>query len=279
MIRIAQGDIDEPLFQVANVRSGGSWCVWTAALAFFVGLIAFWSEQSWLLTFFLPTAYLSILLAVIRTLHTWRDPFNPLCLVLTIGFVRFLLPGILLLIGTEPPEQVTLLFELMKLSDSDWMWGNALALLGMVATVLGWLLIQMRPRPLKRLKFSLPESVKYTSSAGMLVGGLALVAFVASNASLGVIMSGGFRGTTVQVGTGKYFFLAYLLIAGSVILSCCLLSAKSYQTPNGPADCNGSPLLGSRGAESRNGSHRCGATFTLVPQSRKEGVEETGTDA
>jgi oligosaccharide repeat unit polymerase len=224
VIRVAQGDINKPLFQVANVQSGGSWCVWTAALAFLVGLISFSSGQSWLLSSFLPAAYLAIGFAFIRTLHTWRDPFNPLCLILTIGFVRFLLPGILLLSGTEPPDAVMLLFDLMKLSDSDWAWGNALALMGILATVLGWLLIQIRPRSEKHLKFDLAASVKDASLAGMLVGITALSTFVLTNASLGVIMSGGFRGTTIQVGTGKYFFLAYLLIAGGVLVSCYLLA-------------------------------------------------------
>jgi oligosaccharide repeat unit polymerase len=52
----------------------------------------------------------------------------------------------------------------------------------------------------------------------MLVGCLAFLAFVLMNASLGVITSGEFRGTTIQEGTGKYFFLAYLMISGSVLI-------------------------------------------------------------
>ena len=224
MIRIAQGQVDEPLFQVANVRSGGLWSVWTAALAFFIGLIAFWSGQLWLLSFFLPAAYLAIVLAFLRTLHTWRDPFNPLCLVLTVGLGRFLIPGILILTGVEPDGEAMLVFQLMKLSDSDWEWANGLALVGMLAAVLSWMLIQTSPTSEKHLKFELTQSVMHTSVLGMLVGGLALYVFVAANASLGVIITGGFRSTTVQVGTGKYFFLAYLLIAGGVLLSCYFLA-------------------------------------------------------
>ena len=223
MIRIAQREIDEPLFQAANVRFGGSCCVWTAALAFFVGLIAFWSGQSSLLSFFLPAAYLAIVFAFVRTLHTWQDPFNPLCLVLIVGVVRFLLPGILILNGTEPTGEGMVLFR-SKLSDSDWEWGNALALVGILAVVLGWFLIQRGPRVEKHLKFNLSDSVMYTSLAGMLVGAVALFAFVVTNASLGVIRSGDFRATTIQVGTGKYFFLAYLLIAGGVLVSSYLLA-------------------------------------------------------
>jgi oligosaccharide repeat unit polymerase len=39
-----------------------------------------------------------------------------------------------------------------------------------------------------------------------------------------MILTGGFRGTVVQEGTGKFFFLAYLLIGGSAILTCYLLA-------------------------------------------------------
>jgi oligosaccharide repeat unit polymerase len=74
------------------------------------------------------------------------------------------------------------------------------------------------------LKFDLAASVTHAALAGMLVGLAALLTFVLANASLGVIITGGFRGTTVQVGTGKYFFLAYLLIAGGILLSCYLLA-------------------------------------------------------
>ena len=94
----------------------------------------------------------------------------------------------------------------------------------MLAVVLGWLLMQRPTSFDKHLKIELTDGGMYASLAGMVVGGLALMAFVLTNASLGVIMSGGFRATTIQVGTGKYFFLAYLLIAGGVLLSCYLLA-------------------------------------------------------
>lgn len=234
MIRIAQGTINQPVVQVAKVHSGGSLCVWTAAAAFLIGFVAFWSQQSWLLGLFLPGAYLTIVFVFLRTLHAWRDPFNPLCLVLIVGAVRFLVPGILILTGTEPEGEAMLTFSLMRLSDSDWEWANALALVGMLAAVLGWLLIQIRPGSEKYLKFDLSEGVKHAAIVGMAVGAAALLLFVRSNASLDVIASGDFRDTTIQVGTGKYFFLAYLLIAGSVLLSCYLLAhgrTKLSMTP------------------------------------------------
>ena len=224
MLRFAQGGFEESFPEEPKVRSGGFWCVWITAWAFCFGLITFWSGQSWFLSAFLPAAYLAIVVAFVRTIQTWRDPFNPLCLVLIVGVVRFLISGFLILNGAEPEGEVLVLFQSMKLTDRDWEGANVLALVGMLAVVLGWLSIQMRPRPPKRLKFDLSESVMHVSVAGMLVGGFSIFAFVMMNASLGVIMSGGFRGTTIQPGTGKYFFLAYLLIAGGVLLSCYLLA-------------------------------------------------------
>lgn len=218
MLRIAQGEFDGSFSQETFLRTHGFGCVWITASAFLFGLIAFWSGQSWLLSFFVPAAYSAFLFTFVRILVIWRDLFNPLCLVLTVGFIRFLLPGILILSGREPREEL-LVFQLMQISGSDWEWGNSLALLGMLAVVLGWFLMQMRPERQKRLTFDLSDSVKYASLAGMLVGFMALLAFVMTNASLGVIMSGAFRGTIIQEGTGKYFFSAYFLISGSVLLA------------------------------------------------------------
>ena len=224
MIRTIQGSADRYFFQVANVQSGGSWCVWTAVLTVSFGVIAFWAKQSWLLPFFLPAAYLTLALVLVRTLRTWRDPLNPLCLVLIIGLVRFLVPGFLIMNGAELEGEFKDLIDAMRISDTDWQWANVLALIGMLSVVLGWLSIQKPSERQKHLKFYVSETVKYASIIGMVIGGLAIFAFIVMNASLGVIVSGGFRSATIEVGTGKYFFLAYLLISGCVLLSCYFLA-------------------------------------------------------
>jgi oligosaccharide repeat unit polymerase len=157
-----------------------------------------------------------------------RDLLNPLCLFLVIGFVRFFLPGILSLSGAELPDEVDLFFQWLHLSDSDWQWGHALALVASLASVLGWLLIPGRWTLEKPLKFHLTDGVMYASLVGMLVGFMALAAFFVMNASLGALTSGEFRGTIIQKGTGKYFLMAYLLIAGSVLL-CCYLLSKGFK--------------------------------------------------
>jgi len=224
MLRFAQAAVNESFSEITKIRTRGFVTVWITASALFVGLIAFSSGQSWFLSTFIPAAYLAIVLALIRTNQTWRDPFNPLCLVLVIGLVRFLIPGFLIINGAELEGEFKDLIDAMRLSDTDWQWANVLALVGMLSVVLGWLSIQIPPQPQKQLKFYVSESVKFASILGMAIGGFAIFAFIVMNASLGVIVSGGFRGTTIQVGTGKYFFLAYLLISGGILLSCYFLT-------------------------------------------------------
>jgi oligosaccharide repeat unit polymerase len=224
MLRTAHGSLEEGLFREVKGLTRGVACFWLVASSFFFGIVVLWSGQSSYLPYFVPAAYAAMFFSVGTSVRAWRDPFNPLCLILVVGFVRFFLPGILLLSGVEPANEAGLFFHLMTLSDDDWAWGHALALLGVLGIVLGWLATQPGSNPGVSLKFHIPGGVRYASWAGMLIGFLALLAFVLMNASLGVIASGGFRETTIQEGTGKYFFLTYLLIAGSVLISCDFLS-------------------------------------------------------
>ena len=208
----------------SDFKSRGYFFLWTTSTAFLLGLVAFWSEQPWLFPMFFVFAYAVILFALVRTIALWRDVLNPLSLVLALGFIRFLIPGLMFLSGAEPPEDAVNFFGLMRLSDNEWLSGHVLALIGMVATILGWLLVQTPGIPVAPLKFRISEGTKYAALVGMLVGFMALLAFFLKNASLGAILSGSFRGTTVEVGSGKYFVLAYLLIVGSIFLCCYLLS-------------------------------------------------------
>lgn len=217
-----QGSFQAELIQSSQFEIRGMGWLWLIASAFSFGVITLWSEQAWLLRYFVPAAYFALLYSSVKAFRTWRDPFNPLCLVLAVGCVRFFLPGILVLSGAK--EERGGLFQLMKLTDHDWQWGHALALVGMLAIVLGWLLVHSGWVRAKALRFDLDAGVKYSSAVAIVVGFAALLAFFVMNASLGAILSGEFRNTTVQEGTGKYFFMAYLLIAGSAILCCYLLN-------------------------------------------------------
>jgi hypothetical protein len=225
MLRMAaQGTRDGGLLRAAKVSTRGVACFWLVASSFFFGTVVLWSGQSFYLRYFVPVAYAAMVFSTGTSVRVWRDPFNPLCLALGVGFVRFFLPGILLLAGVEPMAEVQQFFDLMKLSDDDWAWGHALSLLGVLGMVLGWLATQPALSQGMSLKFHVTSGVRYASWAGMLVGFLALLAFLLMNASPDVIASGGFRQTTIQEGTGKYFFLTYFLIAGSVLISSDLLT-------------------------------------------------------
>ncbi len=224
MFRVAQADSGERYVPVLIRHNRGAFSVWTAALALILGLIAFESQQEWLLSWFQAIALLAIGSAFILTLNTWRDPFNPLCLIIAAGFVRFLVPGALILSDVELSEDVSAVFNSLKLSDYDWQWGWSLALMGLSGVVLGWLLVQGEVVEKARLKLQVVGNGWAAGLVGCFIGALALVAFVISNASLGVILTGGFRGTVIQVGSGKFFFLAYMLIAGSALLTCDFLN-------------------------------------------------------
>jgi oligosaccharide repeat unit polymerase len=224
MPRAAQESSRDSFFREGKVLSRGVGCFWLVASSFFFGLVVLWSGQSWYLPYFVPVAYAAMLFSLGTSLRAWRDPFNPLCLVLSVAFVRFFLPGILLSNGVEPSSEVGIFFQLMTLSDDDWVWAHILSLLGALGIVLGWLATQPSVSPGACLKFRVSGGVRYASCAGMLVGFLALLAFVLMNASIGVIASGGFREATIQEGTGKYFFLTYMLIAGSVLIASDLLT-------------------------------------------------------
>ena len=206
--------------------ANGHLAIWLTCSAFLLGSITVGSGQPWLLPFFVALAYTAILITAISSVRTLRDSLNPLCLICAIAFVRHLLPGLFLLNGAEPPDEVRRFFDAMKLSEGDWRWGHALALWGLLAALVGWFLVQqsrVRNGP-RKIDFHLVPGVKPAACVGMLLGFAALSVFLVSNASLDVITSGAFRGTTIQQGTGKYFFLAYLLISGSVLLSCYYLA-------------------------------------------------------
>lgn len=202
--------------------AGGYFSIWLVSAAFLLGVITMISRQAGLLPYFTTFAYAAVLVAFIRTIQIWRDSFNPLCLVCAICAVRHFLPALFLLNGAVLPEEVRHFFEAMQLTGADWRWGHALALFGLLAAILGWFLVQQtRPREIwSGLRFALAPGVRAAALAGMLLGFAALAVFLVSNASLDVIRSGGFRETTIQEGTGKYFFMAYLLISGSVLLTC-----------------------------------------------------------
>jgi oligosaccharide repeat unit polymerase len=209
-------------FQVLREKSYLT--LWLVLLAFSLGLFALGSGEAYIVPIFIAIAYLAIFAGFGRTVIASRDVFNPLCFVLLIGLVRYSCPAFLLLAGTEPPEEVALFYRLMGLRDSVWLWAHVLALTSLAGVVLGWLVVQGRRLETPRLRFACPPGLKHAALIGMLIGGAALFVFIMKNASLGAIVTGALRNTTVQEGTGIYFRFIYMMIGGSILLSAYLLN-------------------------------------------------------
>jgi oligosaccharide repeat unit polymerase len=167
--------------------------------------------------------YVGITAILVTSVIELRDVFNPLCAVLLVGLVRYSCPGFLLLAGVEPPEGAARFYKLMGLSDPDWLWGHVLALTSLSGVGLGWLAVRAQVLKRTALDFSFAPGVSHAALVGMLVGLAALVVFIVKNASLGAIVTGAMRNTTVQVGTGMYLRLSFMLIGGSILLSAFLL--------------------------------------------------------
>jgi oligosaccharide repeat unit polymerase len=210
--------IDRPLPSEYDAANRGYLFFWWSVCAFLIGLVVVGFETAPLMPVFLVAGYSTVFAALVKTIRAWRDVFNPLCLVLAISLIRFSVPAFLQLFGIEPTEEVRLFFRLMGLSSRDWWLAHALALTGALAVIHGWYLLPGRPTGQARLNLSLPSGARYAGLAGMAVGFMALAAFIRSNASLDVIASGEFRGTTIQAGTGKLYYAALMMISGSALL-------------------------------------------------------------
>ena len=200
--------------------------LWLLLFAFSLGLFALESRESAVVPLFIALGYLAIFVAVGKTILASRDFFNPLCLVLLIGFVRYSCPAFLLLAGIEPPKEVADSYQALGLSDPDWLWGHVLALTSLSGVALGWLIARGKSSRSWRLDFCFASGVNHAAVLAMAVGFAALVVFIVKNASLSALVTGAMRGVTVEEGTGVYFRLIYLLIAGSIVLSAYLLKRE-----------------------------------------------------
>ena len=138
----SQNNINYAFETDSDFENRGFLSLWLTSCAFLLGLVAISSKERWLLPLFFATAYVVVLYTYLRAIRMWRDAMNPLCLVLTIATLRFFVPGLMFLSGAEPPDAVGSFFRVMQLSDYEWLWGHVLALVGTLAVVMGWLLIQ-----------------------------------------------------------------------------------------------------------------------------------------
>ena len=203
--------------------------LWLASLACAVGLLIF-ADLPWLSTIFFPLGYIALLCALLATVCFWHDWLNPLSLIVLIGFVRFSIPGIATWF-TEPDIPI---FHIMGLQSEHWRHGHILALIGLLSATIGWCIVERtdNSRFFQIFIPSKPEllgGVLYSAMLGMLLGFIALIAFVNFNVSIiEATITGIFRSTQIQEGSGKYFYLSFMLISSSVVLTDYFFSRKLW---------------------------------------------------
>jgi hypothetical protein len=191
--------------------------IWSTLLALFLCVVALASEQPMFVALLVLGSYMALIAAFIRTMRSTRDILNPLSVIVLLGTIRFTIPWLLVSSGIETQNT---LFQLLRLESIDWQRGELLALVGMLAFSLGWMIMSDRGVTSWRMSYSLPPGIQYSGLVGMAIGLAALMAFLGGNAAsiVTVVMEGTFRGTTIQEGTGAFFYLALLLPASSIVL-------------------------------------------------------------
>ena len=196
----------------------------------FCGIFVF-AGLAWIISWYFGLAYIALSLALVSSIRSNHDGLNPLSLIILIGFIRFSVPAFMMMFGSEPDIPI---FEYMRIEDQDWMFGHALALMGLLGVVTGWLLaVRLAPRFIHRLDIlttyrhrGLPLAAIFC----MAIGFVALALFVGSNMSIeAAVVTGEMRQTEVQVGTGKLYYLAFLLTAGSLVYTT-YLNEKGHAT-------------------------------------------------
>lgn len=193
---------------------------WLSMTSCILAILMF-SGLMWMAMIFFPLAYVTLLLVIATTSRSWMDWLNPIILIIGIGFVRFSLPGILLLV-THPEIHI---FQMMHLESDDLILAHALALFGLLCVVIGWFIrVKFANVIIRQIFTSLnlhsSEGVYYAAIIGMIIGFSSLLLFIGNNVNIvEVIFSGEFRATKIHEGSGKFFRLSLVLIASSVVLS------------------------------------------------------------
>jgi oligosaccharide repeat unit polymerase len=191
------------------------------------GILVF-SGINWLIPIYFSLAYIMLSFAALTVTRFWRDCLNPVSLILVIGFIRFSIPGFLSL-QAEPDLE---LFQMMRLESEAWILGHALALAGLLGVVMGWLMPMQLPGRrligiLAIFRIRSTKGIPCAAILGICVGFAALLLFVRSHGPiLEAVVTGEMRSTEIRQGTGKYFYLGFMLISSSVIFSAYLMRRR-----------------------------------------------------
>jgi oligosaccharide repeat unit polymerase len=187
------------------------------ALAVPLAAAAFAFPDTILHPIFLVVGYPVLLWAAVATVRSTRDPFNPFTVLLVLAAVRFLLPAALY--DSVSSSVATPTLEFMGLTSAEMSTAHLLILVMLLATGFGWLLGMNRFRASRGTLHPVPGRSDLAVTA-VIIGAASLVLFVASNADLvAVVVSGGFRGTAIQEGTGFLYYLSFAMLAGVAVLT------------------------------------------------------------
>ena len=191
--------------------------IWSVLLALFLGAMALAVEHPEFVGPIVLVGHVALAAVFVRAVRSTGDILNPLSAIILLGTIRFTIPWLFVSSGVESRNPI---YRLLDLGQLDWQGGELLALVGMLAIGLGWLLISDRSLSMGRISFALPAGVQYSALAGMVLGLAFLLLFLGGNAAsiTTVVIEGEFRGTTINEGTGVFFYLALLLPASSVVL-------------------------------------------------------------
>jgi hypothetical protein len=173
----------------------------------------------------------ALLASAALSLRGERDWFNPLLLIIATWFLRIGLPA-LWLAFEPPPAEFIVMFHLSR---EHWEQGLALALVGMAAISLGWLIFPHFTRRLGQATvariertFRMDARTFLVALAFILLGIVCIVVFLRMNfsSSSDAIATGAIRksGRQREGGTSRYSFFAVALITyGSLAASTYLL--------------------------------------------------------
>jgi Putative O-antigen polymerase len=194
--------------------------LYASSLALLLGCFIFLG-LTWLVPVYFGLTYFALSLSLWSGIRANRDVLNPLALIIVIEFIRFSIPAFLVWLGVDPDIRI---FEDMGIRNQDWMMGHILILFGLLGFVTGWFLeLRLSPRLLRKLEtltFYRYGGLPLATTFCMAVGFIGLALFVRSNISIeAAVVTGELRETEIQAGAGKFFFLAFLLSAGSAVFT------------------------------------------------------------
>jgi hypothetical protein len=201
---------------------------WVLLPVIFMGLVADRFREEWAHLAFGTVAFLALGCGLVLHARRLGDLFNPLTILLGVGFLKFSVPFFTYL-ALGPNAPCFDFYARLGVLKPDLMHrGHTVALLGLCGLLFGW----SSGRAATDAAYAPAENRDWTialrAAALMLAGATALLFFVGRNTDFGTALATGqFRTTQIEAGTGMFFYIAFALIAGSVTFACYLLQLRA----------------------------------------------------